>query len=194
MDTDNTYNALPPSTQKVSLVEQELIDCIRKKREMDRILLDLEVQLYNYETSFLERYAQAGSIVKGFDPSTFLSLLVSPDRTGGNKELPESDRLFSSSSMTTQKALQIKQKLGIISPIPTNSARYTNMEGAKGPTRFSSNSRKVSKREEFGEEEEEDDIGEEDEPYHEYKGARLGTSLPKRKRPVLKKGRKDRNR
>jgi Histone acetyltransferase subunit NuA4 len=82
-------------------VEQELLDGIRRKKDVDAQLLDLEVQLYHYETSFLEKYGMIGSIVKGFDPTTFLvSPLSGEDRL---HEVPEEDRLFSSSSLTTRR-------------------------------------------------------------------------------------------
>lgn len=152
-----------PSPQQVSQVERELIDCIRKKREMDRVLVDLEVQLYNYETSFLERYSQSGSIVKGFDPSAFLSLLVSPDGPKGDSTPSDSDRIFSSSSLTTQKALQLKQK-----------STYVNLGSRRN---FNTSSKNAA----IEEDEDMDEEAEEDEPYHE--GKRQRPSAQRRKQP-----------
>lgn len=157
----------PPSSQQVSLVEQELIDCIRRRKEMNRLLVDLEVQLYNYETSFLEKYSASGSIVKGFDPSTFLSLL-----TGGSstETISEFDRIFSSSSLTTQKSLQLKQKSSDISP--HFRSKKSSFLKHSNSSFFASGDEQINEYEQ----DEEDELNEEDEPYNEEKKFKSSTS------------------
>ena len=92
-------------------MEQELIDCMRKKKLIDRQLLDLEVQLYNYETSYFEKYPN-GNLLKGFDtfqPSG--TVTTAPLANGVSQSLyngstvviSDEDRLFSNSSLTFQK-------------------------------------------------------------------------------------------
>lgn len=156
----------PPSSQQVSLIEQELIDCIRRKKEMDRLLIDLEVQLYNYETSFLEKYSASGSIVKGFDPSTFLSLLTGGSSTG---TISESDRIFSSSSLTTQKALQLKQKSSGISP--HFRPKKNSFPKHSNSSFFASGDEQINEYEH-----DEDELDDEDEPYNEGKKSKSSIS------------------
>ena len=188
--------ARPPSGQ-VALVEQELIDCIRRKKEMDRLLLDMEVQLYNYETSFLERYASSGSIVKGFDPPTFLSLLTGTPahsgtaRAGGNgilagSHIAESDRLFSSSSMTMQKALQLKQKQNY-------KQRHNSDSVLKSQKSISTKRDPMPANNDQGGYDEDEPRDNEDEPYIESKGSRAASILAQnRKRSSHKKVKRDR--
>ena len=74
---------------------------------IDRQLLDLEVQLYHYETSYFEKYPN-GNLIKGFDSAVGSTAANAPlantsQTFPGAARLPDEDRLFSNSSLTFQK-------------------------------------------------------------------------------------------
>jgi chromatin modification-related protein EAF6 len=81
----------------VQTVEQELAELLRRKKEIDRHLSNLETQIYNYEGSYLEDTQQTGNIVRGLE-GYFLS-------RSEKKKMPlkDSDRIFSRSSATFAK-------------------------------------------------------------------------------------------
>ena len=80
-------------------LENELEELINKKKEVDRNITQLESQIYNYETSFLEE--SKTNITRGLDG--YLS--NRSDRKHYN--VKDTDRIFSNSSSTFQKVLFI---------------------------------------------------------------------------------------
>ena len=96
--------ASAPSNEQVQQVEQELTDLLRRKREIDKQLLQLELQIYNYEGSYLEDTLSHGNIIRGLDG--YLS--NRSERKRG--PIKESDRIFSRSSATYQRAVGIQSK------------------------------------------------------------------------------------
>lgn len=96
MHSENTLNAAPTADQ-VLQVEQELADLLRRKREIDKQLVQLEVQIYNYEGSYLEDTQSHGNIIRGLDG------YVSNRSERKRGPIKESDRIFSRSSATYQR-------------------------------------------------------------------------------------------
>ena len=83
-------------------MHSELVAALGRKRDIERSLLELEVQLYNYESSFLEKYSQGINLLKGFSAPTFFA----PAADSSNVSLSQIDdslRIFSNSSATSHK-------------------------------------------------------------------------------------------
>ncbi|KZV98123.1 NuA4-domain-containing protein [Exidia glandulosa HHB12029] len=79
-----------------------LIEAIQKKRAADKALIALEVQIYNFEGSYLSETAQhgGGNIVTGFE-----NYLKNQTTTRRKPEPGEQDRIFSNSSATYRESL-----------------------------------------------------------------------------------------
>ncbi|TBU31885.1 NuA4-domain-containing protein [Dichomitus squalens] len=83
---------------------KELNLALAKKRTLDKQLSQLEVQIYNLETSYLTETAahSGGNIIHGFDG------YLKNQPSGRRKyEISEQDRIFSVSSLTYRKALEL---------------------------------------------------------------------------------------
>lgn len=94
-----------PTEVQISSAERELHELIERKKQIERNLINLEVQIYNYETLYLEETSQCGNLLRGLD-----------GYLGGRSErrkgpVQEDERVFSSSSATYQKALNIHERL-----------------------------------------------------------------------------------
>ncbi|ORY46522.1 NuA4-domain-containing protein [Rhizoclosmatium globosum] len=94
----------PPSAldaqkaEKLALVEKELQDLLARKKVLDRQLATLETNIYTYEGSYLDD--PNGNIVKGYDGYVHAQRVEPKQR---KNKIPESDRIFSTSSVTYQK-------------------------------------------------------------------------------------------
>ena len=115
------------------MAEQELASLLSRKRQVDKNLASLEIQIYQFEASYLEETSAVGNIIKGFDgylaPAAATSGTLQSTNPaasyamgaaagggagaggGGRKRMastrldPNSERIFSNSSLTHQKAL-----------------------------------------------------------------------------------------
>ncbi|RDX49906.1 NuA4-domain-containing protein [Polyporus arcularius HHB13444] len=89
---------------KYDAAKKELLQALAKKRNLDKQLAQLEVQIYNLETSYLTETAahSGGNIIHGFEG--YLK-----NQPGGRRkyEIHENDRIFSNSSFTYKKALEL---------------------------------------------------------------------------------------
>ncbi|KGG49964.1 hypothetical protein DI09_99p90 [Mitosporidium daphniae] len=93
-----------PSEEKVLAIHSELVAALGRKRDIEKSLLELEVQLYNYESSFLEKYSQGINLLKGFNAPSFFG--TTGDGAGAGASLNRIDdslRIFSNSSTTSHK-------------------------------------------------------------------------------------------
>ncbi|KAF8073733.1 histone acetyltransferase subunit NuA4-domain-containing protein [Lyophyllum atratum] len=92
-----------PSAEEKSRYESlknELKKALPKKRQADKQLATVEVQIYNLEANYLTETAahSGGNIIQGFDG------YLKNQTTGRRKyEINDQDRLFSKSSLTYQK-------------------------------------------------------------------------------------------
>ncbi|TFK74851.1 NuA4-domain-containing protein [Pluteus cervinus] len=104
-------------------LKKELLTALPKKRQLDKQLAQIEVQIYNLEAAYLTETAahSGGNIIQGFDG--YLK-----NQTGGRRryEVSDNDRIFSNSSSTTQKSLEL---LG-----EGEESTVTNEEYIKQPT------------------------------------------------------------
>ncbi|KAF8895343.1 histone acetyltransferase subunit NuA4-domain-containing protein [Infundibulicybe gibba] len=85
-------------------LKKELTQAIPKKRIIDRQLAQIEVQIYNLEASYLTDTAahSGGNIIQGFDG------YLKNQSVGRRKyEVSDHDRIFSNSSLTIQKSLEL---------------------------------------------------------------------------------------
>ncbi|KIP05182.1 hypothetical protein PHLGIDRAFT_108601 [Phlebiopsis gigantea 11061_1 CR5-6] len=94
----------PEDKAKYDAAKKELLHALTRKRNADKNLAQIEVQIYNLEGSYLTETAlqSGGNIVQGFEG--YLK-----NAPGGRRkyEVSETDRMFSSSSATYKKALEL---------------------------------------------------------------------------------------
>ncbi|KAF5369395.1 hypothetical protein D9758_002801 [Tetrapyrgos nigripes] len=85
-------------------LKRELMAALPKKRAMDRKLANLEMQIYNLEHTYLTETTahSGGNLIQGFE--NYLK-----NQTTGRRraETADHDRIFSNSSLTYQKSLDI---------------------------------------------------------------------------------------
>ncbi|KAI9094107.1 histone acetyltransferase subunit NuA4-domain-containing protein [Phlyctochytrium arcticum] len=84
--------------------ERELSELLGRKKAVDKQLMDLERKIYLLEGTYLEDTSQYGNIIKGFEGYLHTS------STKKKQKLSEEDRLFSRSSVTYPKALEMNQR------------------------------------------------------------------------------------
>ncbi|KZT11904.1 NuA4-domain-containing protein [Laetiporus sulphureus 93-53] len=94
----------PEDKARYDAARKELMQALTKRRNIDKQLAALEVQIYNLEASYLTETAahSGGNIIHGFE-----GYLKNP--TGGRKkyEVTDADRMFSQSSVTYRKSLDL---------------------------------------------------------------------------------------
>lgn len=82
--------------------KQELIEALAKKRNLDRQLIQCEVQLYEAEAQYLAETSTGsgggGNIIQGFD-----GYLKNTGLSKRRTEISDADRMFSNSSSTYAK-------------------------------------------------------------------------------------------
>ena len=115
--------SLEEAKQRYETTKKALKTGINKKRQIDRTLTDLESQIFLFEGSYLaSTSASGGNIVKGFDG------YLKSTATGGHNsksaaaaaaalamnpnDVPIEDRMFSNSSSTYTRSLQLKANEG----------------------------------------------------------------------------------
>ncbi|KAI8917664.1 hypothetical protein PhCBS80983_g05782 [Powellomyces hirtus] len=83
--------------------ERELQELLSRKKAVDKSLVDLERKIYLIEGSYLED-TNHGNIIRGFGD------YLNNHSTKKKHKLTEEDRLFSRSSVTYNKALEMKER------------------------------------------------------------------------------------
>ncbi|CDS00184.1 uncharacterized protein SPSC_00920 [Sporisorium scitamineum] len=114
--------SLEEATQRYQAIKLALRTGLANKRIIDRALIDLESQIYLFEGSYLQSTASSGgNIVKGFDSYLKNSSASAGSARGNNSnnnaaaalgDIPLEDRIFSLSSATYQKSLELKANEG----------------------------------------------------------------------------------
>ncbi|KAF5360684.1 hypothetical protein D9756_004864 [Leucocoprinus leucothites] len=85
-------------------IKKELLSALPKKRAIDKQLAQIEAQIHNLEATYLNETAQhsGGNIIHGFEG------YLKNQTTGRRKyEISEQDRIFSNSSLTVAKSLEL---------------------------------------------------------------------------------------
>jgi chromatin modification-related protein EAF6 len=84
--------------------KQDLIDALARKRAIDKQLVSCEVQIYNFEATYLAETVGTGggNIIQGFD-GYLKNQGVNKRRT----EVSDADRMFSNSSSTYAKVSRV---------------------------------------------------------------------------------------
>lgn len=94
-----------PTEAQINAAERDFQELIERKKQIERNLINLEVQIYNYETCYLEETNPWGNLLRGLDGY----LGSRSERRRG--PVQEDERVFSRSSATFQKALSIHERL-----------------------------------------------------------------------------------
>jgi chromatin modification-related protein EAF6 len=84
------------SLKNTGKISDEMEELINKKIQLEQDLANLERQIYNLETSYLENSSPMGNLVQGWNET--------PSRSTANsqrKQVVDEDRLFSLSSATS---------------------------------------------------------------------------------------------
>jgi len=97
---------LPTAEDKVAFeaAKKDLVQALTRKRNADKQLAQVEVQLYHLEASYLTDTTtnSGGNIITGFEN------YLKNQGTGRRKfEVTDSDRMFSASSTTYQRSLEL---------------------------------------------------------------------------------------
>ncbi|KAI0056089.1 NuA4-domain-containing protein [Artomyces pyxidatus] len=102
MSTDGPAPS-PEDKARYLAAKKELIQALTKKRALDKQLAQVEVQIYNTEGSYLldSSAHSGGNIIHGFEG--YLKNQMAKKKY----ELTDADRLFSTSSLTYQKSLEL---------------------------------------------------------------------------------------
>jgi len=94
----------PEDKLRYDAAKKELLQALTKRRMVDKQLAQLEVQIHNLEGSYLTETAahSGGNIIHGFD-----GYLKNPPGGRRKYEVTDADRLFSTSSLTYKKSLEL---------------------------------------------------------------------------------------
>lgn len=99
--------------------KQEMCELVKQRTELLQKLSNLEKQIYNFETTYLEESAENGNIIKGFNKllestiggvisgAALTSNLMTKAKRPLKRHLIESNRLFSLSSVTSPASLSM---------------------------------------------------------------------------------------
>jgi len=100
-----TEGPIPTAEEKNRIItaRKELIQALVKRRALDKQLAQIEVQIHSHEGQYLVETSahSGGNIIHGFEG--YLKNQVTKKRY----ELTEADRLFSTSSLTYQRSLEL---------------------------------------------------------------------------------------
>ena len=85
---------------KAEDVQQRVSGLLQKKEDLERQLQDVEFQIYNLESKYLEETGVSGNVVKGWD--SFLTSRKQGQVQLKYRIIKPQDRVFSNSSVTSQ--------------------------------------------------------------------------------------------
>lgn len=125
MATNAANPATPTTDDKTSFeaAKKELKQALDKKREADKRLAEVEVHLYQLEASYLTETTanSGGNIITGFEN------YLKNQGIGRRKfEVTDSDRMFSASSTTYQRSLELMGE-GEESAVTQDDSRLTTV-------------------------------------------------------------------
>jgi chromatin modification-related protein EAF6 len=117
---------------------------MQRKREVERNLAALEVQMYNTEGRYLEQTASLGNVAKGFQGYLTAGTQRQTANSSGGVNLfsgsssvvHDSERIFSQSSSTYRKALQLVKEIEMGGPLGDYGYSKANASsnGSNGPS------------------------------------------------------------
>jgi len=100
-----TEGPIPTAEEKTRIVmaKKELIQALMKRRALDKQLAQLEVQIHTLEGQYLVETSahSGGNIIHGFEG------YLKNQATKKRYELSDADRIFSTSSLTYQRSLEL---------------------------------------------------------------------------------------
>ncbi|CAG8436206.1 13052_t:CDS:2 [Funneliformis mosseae] len=132
-----TNNISPVVTrQKLEEVEAELKELLVRKKQTDKNLRTIETNIWNFEGSYLEETHSGGNLIRGFD-----SYLRPSTEKKKRAEISPEERLFSRSSVTSERAVNINDESS------SSSDDYINIKN--GYKQMSNNRKKKKQRHSF---------------------------------------------
>ncbi|KAI0304267.1 histone acetyltransferase subunit NuA4-domain-containing protein [Multifurca ochricompacta] len=100
-----TEGPIPTAEEKtrIMVAKKELVQALMKKRALDKQLAQIEVQMHTLEGQYLVETSahSGGNIIHGFEG------YLKNQMTKKRYELSDADRLFSTSSLTYQRSLEL---------------------------------------------------------------------------------------
>ncbi|KAL7078643.1 hypothetical protein ACQ4LE_002088 [Meloidogyne hapla] len=138
--------------------KQEMSELVRRRSEVLQKLTNLEKQIYNFETTYLEESSENGNIIKGFNKllesaisgissGAALNLVSghSKGRRPPKRHFEETDRFFSLSSVTSPVSLSLNLNAsdGLVNESSQNGIQQKNIltNGEKQFTKNNLNTR-----------------------------------------------------
>jgi chromatin modification-related protein EAF6 len=112
MSKQQSLNKMVKSLKNTGKISDEMEELINKKIQLEQDLANLERQIYNLETSYLENSSPMGNLVQGWNET--------PSRSTANsqrKQVVDEDRLFSLSSATSVNNTPLGQKQDLDAPV-----------------------------------------------------------------------------
>ncbi len=107
--TSTLPTSLEEANQRYTSTKLALRTGLANKRLIDRSLIDLESQIYLFEGSYLQSTSTSGgNIVKGFESYLKNASTSTARGNAAAAEIPLEDRIFSLSSATYAKSLELK--------------------------------------------------------------------------------------
>ncbi|CAG8624999.1 9540_t:CDS:2 [Ambispora gerdemannii] len=112
-DTDPLSMKNTGSSNKIKAIQAELNELLSEKKKADASLAEIEFVIYNFEGSYLkDTHNGRGNLLRGFGKAPKSSLDKNNQKIF---EIREEDRIFSRSSMTFEKSVEMKKSQGPIS-------------------------------------------------------------------------------
>lgn len=96
-----------PSHAPIIDPKQALQEALIKRKEIEKELLKVEKQIYDFEGTYLEDTAVYGNVVKGWEK--YLTLKANHNDLSKLKSVDDHERLFSMSSVTSNSAIKENQ-------------------------------------------------------------------------------------
>ncbi|TRM64083.1 histone acetyltransferase subunit NuA4-domain-containing protein [Schizophyllum amplum] len=146
----------PQDKERYEALKKQIAQSIANKRNMDAQLARIETKIHALEGSYLGDSHMGGNIVQGFDGY----LKATPGGAGGGTgrarrhDVTDADRIFSASSMTWQKSLElIEDEGGTPAPETNNTIKLPSISSGPPPKKSGRKRERAATASDFDDEE-----------------------------------------